>query len=61
MENKNITFCGCKPKKKKTSSLMKILLALMKKAYRYWMNFKIHKILKVRKVNKFWQNLFDQH
>ena len=40
---------------------MKILLALMKKAYRYWMNFKIHKILKVRKVNKFWQNLFDQH
>ena len=28
------------------------LLILMKKAWRYWINFKIHRILKGRKVNK---------
>ena len=32
MENKNITFCDCKPSQKTTLSLMKILLALIKKS-----------------------------
>ena len=60
-ENKNITFCGCKPSQKTTLSLIKIFLALMKKTQRYWMNFKIQRISKDRKVNKLWQELFDQH
>ena len=40
---------------------MKILLALIKKAWTYWMNFKIHKTSKSRKVNKLWQKLLDQY
>ena len=58
---KIITFCGCKPSQKTGLSLIKILLVLMKKAQRYWMNFKIHRISKGRKVNKVWHKLFDQN
>ena len=61
MENKNITFCDCKPSQKTTLSLTKILLALIKKAWTYWMNFKIHKTSKSRNVNKLWQKLLDQY
>ena len=48
-------------KKKKTLNLVKILLVLIKKAQRYWMNFKIHRVLKAKKVNKLWRKLFDQY
>ena len=41
MENKNITFCGNKHLQKNKTEAHENLLALTKKAQRYWMNFKI--------------------
>ena len=57
MKNKNVirTF------KKNAFSLIKIVLVLIKKAERHWMNSKIRKISKGKKVNKSWKTLFDQH
>ena len=52
----------CKKKNKKnTLNLVKTLLVLIKKAQRCWMNFKIHKVLKAKKVNTLWRKLFDQY
>ena len=47
MENINLirTFCGCKPSKKTTLSLIKILLVLIKR-WMLWINSKIHNIKK---------------
>ena len=62
MKNKNIirTFCGYKPSKKDTLSHQSFTSS-NKKAQRHWMNSKIHKISKGKKVNKLGQNFFDQH
>ena len=41
MENKNITFYSCKPSQKNNIEARENLLALMKKAHRYWINVKM--------------------
>ena len=52
-------FCDCKPLQKATLSLMKILLALIKKRRRTRRASR-RNIEKSRKVNKLRQKLFDQ-
>ena len=54
------TFCGCKPAKKDTL-LHQSFTGSNKKVQRHWMNSKIHKISKGKKVNKLGQKLLDQH
>ena len=58
MENKNKTFCGYKLSQKTILSLMKILLALVKKSVEVLDELQD---TKYGKVNKLWQKLFDQH
>ena len=41
--------------------LINILLILIKKAQRHWMNSNIHRVSIGKKKNKFWRKLFDQH
>ena len=52
IENKNVikTFWGCKQlQKKRTLSLIKVLSVLLKNALRHWMNFKIQRVVNVKR------------
>ena len=61
MENNIIrAFRGCKPSKKDTLPHQSFT-GSNKKTWRHWMNSKIHKISKSKKVNKLGRKLFDQH
>ena len=62
MENKDIirTFCGCKPSKKTTLCIIKILLVLIKKTWSLWIDSKIRRISKSKKIRKLWQKLSGQ-
>ena len=62
MENKNIIrTCGCKPSKKTTLGLIKILPVLIKKREGSGLTPKYAEYQKVKKVNKLWQKLSEQH
>ena len=59
MENKNIIFCSCKPSQKTTLRLMKVNWLVWKERVDVLGELQ-DKISKGRKVNKLWQNIFDQ-
>ena len=63
MENKSIirAICDCKPSKKTTLSLIKILLVVIKKHGGSELTPRHTKLLKFKKVNKLWQKLSEQH
>ena len=62
MENQNITFCGIKPSQKNNIEPHESLTGFCEKSVEVLDELQDRKvsISKCRKVNKFWQKLFDQ-
>ena len=62
MESKKMkTFCDCKPSKKNNIEPHQNFTGFYRKTSRLWINSKIHRISKSKKVNKLRRKLLDEH